>query len=160
MLFLIAIALAITAVVTAPSAVLETNVHIDAKPEAVWEVLTDAEAYQDWNPHIRSMTGHLEEGARITNVMQTPTGGQITFRPRILALTPMQELRWLGRLGIPRVFDGEHYFLLEPAGDGTLFTNGETFRGIALWWMSTEQFRESFEGMNWALKARVEATQP
>jgi hypothetical protein len=36
------------------------------------------------------------------------------FKPTILTVRPKRELRWLGHLFVPGIFDGEHYFLLEP----------------------------------------------
>jgi hypothetical protein len=55
------------------------------------------------------------------------------------------------------VFEGEHYFLLDPTGTGTRLRHGERFHGVALWFMSPERFRADFDRMNAALKARVEA---
>ena len=81
----------------------------------------------------------------------------MTFHPRVLVAEPGQELRWLGRLGVPRLFDGEHYFRLIPEGDGTRLIHGERFRGLLLWVMDVRQFRPSFECANAALKTRAEA---
>ena len=36
------------------------------------------------------------------------------FKPRVLKAEPNRELRWLGHLGIPGLFDGEHIFTIEP----------------------------------------------
>ena len=55
----------------------------------------------------------------------------MTFRPGVLTAIAQQELRWLGRLGFPRLFDGEHYFQLTALSNGdTRFTQGERFSGI------------------------------
>jgi len=37
----------------------------------------------------------------------------MTFRPTILKAEPERELRWLGRLLLPGLFDGEHVFEIE-----------------------------------------------
>ena len=82
------------------------------------------------------------------------------FRPTVLAVQPNRELRWKGKLLVPGLFDGEHYFKLEakPAG-GLTFHQGELFSGILV-----PLFRRSLDGatkqgfvaMNDALKREAE----
>ena len=74
----------------------------------------------------------------------------------MLVAKPNQELRWLGHVGVPRLFDGEHYFLLQPDGGGTRFTQGEVFRGALLWVFNVNGLLPNFEAMNAALKKRAE----
>lgn len=154
-------AAAALALTLAPRGELVTEVFIDAPPRRVWEVLADGREYGSWNPFITSMTGALVEGGRLTNVMRPGGGAAMTFTPKILVARPESELRWLGTLPVPRVFEGEHYFQLEATERGTRLRHGERFRGVALWFMSTERFRADFERMNAALKERAEGrTEP
>ncbi|MEQ1569450.1 MAG: SRPBCC domain-containing protein [Myxococcota bacterium] len=140
----------------APRAALETEVVLDADPERVWSVLTDGERFHEWNPFLRSMRGALVEGGRLENHM-TPAGGSpMTFRPTVLEVVPARRLRWLGRLLVPRLFDGEHSFELQPLADGrTRLVHGERFRGVALWLVDVQKFRADFDAMNQALARRV-----
>lgn len=140
----------------APQREIVTEVDIAAPPDRVWAVLTDAAKYPEWNPFIISMQGDIKEGATLTNRMRPRSGSERTFRPVILRAEPDRELRWLGKLGLPRLFDGEHYFLLNPSPEGTRLVQGERFRGLALWIIDPEQFRADFEAMNQALKDRAE----
>jgi hypothetical protein len=74
-------------------------------------------------------------------------------------LHPERELRWLGHLLLPGVFDGEHYFLLEPIGDnGTRLTQGERFAGIlvGLFGGTLTATGAGFRAMNAALKREAE----
>lgn len=144
------------AFVFAPRATVVTEVDIDATPGEVWSVLGDPESYREWNPFIVSMEGELVEGATLTNTMRPEGGSEMTFRPTVLRAEPEKELRWLGRLFLPRIFDGEHYFLLDERDGGTRLVHGEAFHGVLLWFMDVERFRADFERMNAALKARVE----
>ena len=150
------LAAAALAAALAPRRRLDTSVFIDAPPAAVWAVLADGAGYAAWNPFIRSMTGPLVAGARLTNVMHPAGGRPMTFRPVVLAAEPGRELRWRGRLWVPRLFDGEHHFRLAPEGRGTRLDHGETFRGLLLWFIDTDRFRADFTAMNAALNARVE----
>jgi hypothetical protein len=61
-------------------------------------------------------------------VFQPPGGKPMTFKPTVLAADPARELRWLGRVLMPRLFDGEHGFRLEPTVGGCRLHHGETFR--------------------------------
>lgn len=140
----------------APRNDIRTEVTIAAPPAEVWSVLTDGAAYREWNPFIVDMKGKAAVGERLENTMQPEGGSAMTFRPTVLVADKDKEFRWLGRLFLPRLFDGEHYFLLEETAEGTRLVHGETFRGVLLWTIGTDRFRADFERMNAALKARVE----
>lgn len=140
----------------APRTEIVTEVEIDATPAQVWALLGDPESHGDWNPFIVSMQGELAEGATLTNRLRPKAGREMIFHPTVLRVTPERELRWLGRLFLPRLIDGEHYFLLEPRGDGTRLVHGERFHGVLLWFIDTRPFHADFERMNRALKTRVE----
>ena len=142
--------------IAAPRDGFETGIFIAAEPKRVWSLLVDTEAHSDWNPAMHAVTGSFVEGGRVELVLATPSGGAITFRPKILAARPAAELRWRGRLFVPRLFDGEHYFLLTSENGGTRLVHGEKFRGVALWFMDVRQFIPIFEATNAALKARAE----
>jgi len=140
-----------------PERELHTEIRIDAPPSRVWAVLTDTRAYGEWNPFIVSMTGEIVAGATLENTMRSE-GTDLVFTPTVLAARPDVELRWLGRLFAPRIFDGEHSFVLKADGrGGTHFIQHEHFRGVLLWMIDVEQFRKNFEAMNAALKARAES---
>jgi hypothetical protein len=138
-----------------------TEVEIRASPDQVWRVLTDLPAHAEWNPFIRAISGPLQVGARLSVTVRPPGGNGMTFRPTVRVVSPGRELRWLGRLLVPGVFDGEHYFRLEPAGAaGTRVVHGERFSGWLVFLLRSSLdsgTRAGFEAMNQALKARVES---
>jgi len=139
---------------------IETRIVIDAAPVKVWEVLTATETYPEWNPFVRELRGELVTGSRIFVRIQPPGGSGMTFRPTVLVAEPGRELRWLGRAGIPGLFDGEHSFRLAAQPEGrTLFTHAESFRGILVPFMagSLDATRAGFEAFNRALRDRVQA---
>ena len=70
-----------------------------------------------------------------------------------------RELRWLGRLLGPGIFDGEHSLLIERQEAGrSRFVMSERFTGIlvGLFKGTVDKTAVGFEQMNAALKARVE----
>lgn len=144
------------ALIFAPRNDVRTEVTISAPPAKVWSVLTDAAGYREWNPFLVDMKGKPAVGETLENTMQPEGGSAMTFRPTVLVADEGREFRWLGRLFVPRIFDGEHYFLLEETAEGTRLIHGETFTGVLLWAIDTDRFRADFERMNAALKARAE----
>jgi hypothetical protein len=139
---------------------LRHEVEIDAPPATVWAVLADTGAYDDWNPFVRRLDGELREGAKLEVQIAPPGGRSMTFKPTVLAARPERELRWLGRLLVGGLFDGEHSFELEPLAEGrTRFTQTERFTGILTRPLgkTLRKTQRGFQQMNDALKARVEA---
>jgi hypothetical protein len=85
----------------------------------------------------------------------------MSFRPTVLEAEPEQELRWLGRLLLPGIFDGEHSFRLESAaGAHVRFLQVERFGGllVPLFGKTLERTRRGFDAMNEALKHRAESS--
>ncbi len=100
------------------------------------------------------------KGAQLEVYLQPSGAKGMTFRPKVLKAEPNRELRWLGHFLIPRLFDGEHIFTIEPLEAGRVrFVQRELFTGILvpLFARSLEKdTRRGFEEMNMALKLRAE----
>ena len=138
----------------APQRDIVTQVAIAAPPSRVWAVLTDTAAYPEWNTQT-ALSGELTPGSVIENRVGQGRE-QLVFHPTVLVARPGQELRWRGRVLVPRLFDAEHYFLLRPQGAATILTQGERLRGVALWFLDLAGLAPGFEAVNVALKARAE----
>jgi len=134
-----------------------TEIHINASPAKVWAVLTANEQWAAWNPFITKSSGTIVVSGKITNTMEMKGQKPMTFSPTVLKADEAQELRWLGRLLLPGIFDGEHYFKLEAKDGGTLFTQGEKFTGILVGMLNLEDVKASFGELNQSLKKRAEA---
>lgn len=110
-----------------------SEIIINATPTRVWEILTSFSDYPSWNPFITAISGKPEAGSTLTATICPPEGKAMTMKPRVLRADKNKELRWLGSLGIPYIFDGEHTFTLQDTGDGrTLFRHFENFRGVLI----------------------------
>jgi hypothetical protein len=138
------------------------EIEINASAERVWRILTDFEAYPQWNPFIKEISGELKVGSTL-NVYLQPSGQRgMRFHPVVLAAEPSRELRWLGRLwGMPRLFDGEHSLTIEPTNTNrTRFVQQEVFNGIFVPLLGSTLIgaERSFVDMNKALKARAEGS--
>jgi hypothetical protein len=138
-----------------------TDINIDATSNRVWSHLIEFKQYPQWNPFIKNISGKLTESAQINVTIQPPGGDAMNFEPKLLIVNNGVELRWIGRVLIPGLFDGEHYFKIEEISDGRVrFIQGEKFSGILalLLWGSVEPgTKQGFQAMNKALKDRSEA---
>ena len=124
-------------------------------------MLTDFAAYPEWNPFVRRGEGEVRVGARLHVYIQPSGGKGMSFRPTVLVADPNRELRWLGHLWVPGLFDGEHSFSIEPLSEGRVrFIQRERFGGLLLPFLSKTldgDTRRGFEEMNRALKLRSES---
>ena len=138
---------------------LRTEIEIAASPERVFRVLTDFSAYHEWNPLITSVAGAPSVGAELSVTLSPPESDQTTFRSKVLVYDEPRELRWLGKLWLSALFEGEEFFrCAEAAAGGTRFSHGVNLRGLLLKFMGErlKHVARGFVYMNQALKRRVE----
>jgi len=139
---------------------LRSEIEIRASAEQVWQTLMDFGAHAEWNPFIPEISGTPISGHRLEVLIKPPGTRGMRFRPTVLVAKPPREFRWLGRIGISMLFDGEHTFQILPLTDNkVLFSQEENFTGllVPLLWRSLEtNTRAGFQLMNKALKQRVE----
>lgn len=141
-----------------PSVTIDTTVDIDASRDAVWHVLTDFPRYDEWSPSLR-IAGTPEVGAKLVVHANPPGRRGMTFKPKVLAATPGEELRRLGKLGIHGIAAGEHFFVLTSTDDVTTrLHHGERFSGVlvALPKGGSGNGTGGYEAVSQALKHRVE----
>jgi hypothetical protein len=138
---------------------LRTEIEIAAPAGRVWQILTDFDAYPEWNPFMKSVRGRPERSSKLEVRIEPPGGRAMTFKPTVLEAEPERELRWLGRVLLPGIFDGEHSLRIEPADGRVRFVQSERFNGllVPLFGKTLEQTRQGFVQMNEALKRRAEA---
>jgi hypothetical protein len=139
---------------------IRTEIDIEATPPRLWHALTDFKTFPDWNPFVLAVEGEPKKGARLKVTLRTAGGGDMTFRPRVLAADEGRELRWRGRLLLPGVFDGEHYFEVSELSTGrSRLVHGERFSGLLVPWLQRgleSSTRSGFMAMNRAVKRRLE----
>ncbi len=139
-----------------------TEIDILASAETVWHILTDFNNFPQWNPFIREAHGKVGHREKLKVVIQPVGSGSMTFSPTIIKLEPNRELRWLGRLLVPGLFDGEHSFIIEPIKSNYVrFKQSEKFTGILVPLFASKLdlgTKNGFIEMNNALKKKAEQT--
>jgi hypothetical protein len=139
---------------------LHSDIEIAGTPEQVWAHLTDFGRFPDWNPFIQHAAGDVQQGATIEAHLVLPNGTKMAAKPTLIKVEPNRELRWLGHFLFKGLFDGEHYFEIEPLDNSRIrLRHGEHFRGLLaapLFALIGKNTVAGFEAMNEALKAEVE----
>ena len=85
------------------------EIEVGAPPEVVWEVLTDFDRWQEWNPEVKSMSyeGPLAPGAMfrwkagpgtiVSTVEEVNRPTYIRWRGRTLSISALHEWRFVER---------------------------------------------------------------
>lgn len=102
---------------------------IDASPEVVWGLLTDAEAQVRWNSTVESLQGPIERGQRLA--IRVPVAPGRVFSPTVVELDAPRHMVWQD--GFAPMFRGTRTFTLTPLpGERTRFEMQEVFTGLML----------------------------
>lgn len=129
---------------------------INAPPETIWSILTDASSYPDWDPGTDRVEGTIAPGEKIE--VYAKISPDRTFPVTVTEFEPGRRMTWSS--GMPLgLFKGERTFSLTPRGDATDFSMQEVFTGLLLPIIgrTIPDLGETFEQFADALKARAEA---
>lgn len=90
---------------------------IHAAPDVVWNVLTDAAGYAQWNPEIVAVEGRMAFGERIRARVKVGSGAIRPVPMRVTVFDAPTRMEWTGGLPLG-LFTGRRVFTVTP-GDGT-----------------------------------------
>jgi len=128
---------------------------INATPETIWSIITDAESYPKWEPNVKQIDGTIASGETVTaHVKHTDR----SFPTKVTEFVPNQRMAWSG--GMPfGLFKGVRSFTLTPKGDAVEFTLREEFSGplLALMKGSIPDQTEIFQNFVHGLKQHAES---
>ena len=134
------------------------STNIAASPETIWNLLTDATSYPEWDPGMIRLEGTIAPGQKVT--AYTKLSPNQAFPVTVTNFVPNKTMTWTG--GMPLgLFKGERTFTLEPQADGTTqFTTREQFSGLLLpiFGRTIPDLSESFQNFAAGLKKRAESS--
>ena len=136
-----------------------SEIQINASASVVWDILTDFEKFGEWNPFIKEISGTLKEGSELRIFIEPPNSKGMEFKPTLKKVETEKKIQWLGKVWIPKLFDGEHSWTINQIDDNTvLFIQKERFTGIFIPFFSKllKNTKSGFEMMNQNLKQRAE----
>ena len=137
---------------------LHSEIGIGAPADVVWEVLTDLDGWQRWNPFMKA-SGTLAPDARLAVALSAPGGKAIRVEPTVVSFDEGREFRWRVRqmLGLIRA---EHGFRVVPEDVGRCrFEQFEVFQGLlarAILMRNQAAIETGFQVMNRMLKRESE----
>jgi uncharacterized protein YndB with AHSA1/START domain len=101
------------------------SIDIDAPPERVWGLLTDAADFPRWNSTVTGVDGRIALGERLA--VRVPVSDR-TFKVTVSEFVAPSRMVWSD--GFAPMFRGVRVYTLEPRSEGTRFTMAETFSGL------------------------------
>jgi uncharacterized protein YndB with AHSA1/START domain len=133
----------------------EASSFIEATPDRVWSVLTDAAAWPTWDSGVTKVEGRLALGEKVTVSVEANPGR--AFPVKVVALTAPETMIFLG--GMPAgLFTGRRTYTLAREETGTRFTMREEYTGLlaAMMFKSIPDLEPSFRKFAEGLKHRAE----
>jgi hypothetical protein len=134
----------------------EAEVTIDARPEAIWAILTDGPGYAAWDSGVQRVEGTIAPGETIK--VRSEVSPARAFPVKVTEFVPGERMAWTG--GMPLgLFTGMRTFTLTRVGNGaTRFSMHEEFTGplVPLMWRTMPDLGPSFQQFARGLKARAE----
>jgi hypothetical protein len=135
----------------------DATATINASPDAIWAILTDAPGYQRWDSGVERVEGRIAPGEKIKVVSKANPGR--AFPVRVTEFDQGRRMTWSG--GMPLgLFRGVRTFTLDQGEDGaTRFTMREEYSGplLPLIWRSIPDLGPSFRQFASGLKQRAES---
>lgn len=101
-------------------------IRIDAPPERIWTLLTNAADFPRWNSTVTGIEGKIAAGERIS--IKVPISDRL-FKVKVDTFDPPKTLVWSDGNA---VFRGVRTFTLTPQGGATVFAMEEVFTGFML----------------------------
>jgi hypothetical protein len=137
------------------------EVKLDAPIEKVWQTVIDFEHYSQWNTQLLYLGGKIAPNEKLHLKLAVEGAAPYEFKPTVSQWKEKEVFGWLAITGIPRVFDGEHFFELTDLKNGkTLLVNREEYRGILSLVMQQLPMMklapQGFEKMDMELKNYIE----
>jgi hypothetical protein len=137
-----------------------SEIEINSFPENIWRILIDFAAYDQWNPFINKIIGVPKEGSKIEIYIESRSGKNRKYSPRITKVEEGRELRWFGKSSLPGFLNAEHIFTIEELQPVRVrFIQREVFSGLLtrIFGKGVDtDIRQGFQDMNNALKKRAE----
>ena len=99
---------------------------IQAKPDAIWALLTDAGSYSSWNPGVISIEGTIGLGEEIR--LTSTVNPKRAFKLHVNEFSAPRSMVWAD--GMPLGLFKVRTYTLTPVGDATEFSMEEVFSGL------------------------------
>ncbi|HJP89558.1 MAG TPA: SRPBCC domain-containing protein [Candidatus Limnocylindrales bacterium] len=130
--------------------------RIEAQPERVWSLLTNAAGYGTWNKAVLSIDGQIAPGSTITLV--SIANPKRAFKLMVTAMTPPNLMIWADAMPLG-LFRGVRTFHVDAREGVTHFEMTEVYSGVLapIFTKAIPDLTESFNVFADSLKSAAEA---
>ncbi|MEM9190498.1 MAG: SRPBCC domain-containing protein [Myxococcota bacterium] len=131
------------------------SIAIEAPPDAVFRLLSDADGFARWNSTVESVEGRIAAGETIR--LRAKVAPDRVFKLKVAELEAPRRMVWAD--GFFPMFRGVRTYTLTPEAAGTVFAMVEVFQGLMLPMIagSLPDFGPPFEDFAADLKKAAEA---
>ena len=141
---------------------LHDQTHIEAPAGAVWAVLTDLQAYGQWNPVVTGGQGEFTPGVRLPLALRLPGRASRVMSARVLRVVHSRELDCVVRAGPAGLLDALYQVRVEPSeSSGIDLVQSVTVSGILMpffWLRRRDSIRRALGEFGAALRDQVRQT--
>ena len=142
---------------------IQTEIEIAAPLIKVWNILTDFDNWNEWNPIVNQASGVASLGSKLDITMcgKEGKGGKDgpKYMPIITNLDEPTFFRWRAKMMAGFIFTNDKIFELEESDSGTRLIHKEAFSGILIpmfWSNLNKHVPSMLKSMNEALKVIAE----
>ena len=139
-----------------------TTVHeetvVNAPRRVLWQLLTDFESYEAWNPYITHASGEARHGAQLDLRFHPLHEEPYQAKCDVITVKELRKIYWRCRdHGLPGLLDREHTFRLLPIdGDRVRLVYDGRWEGVLVPLVDLDDRKGGYRRMVRALKERVE----
>ena len=131
----------------------KAEIIIPSSPEVVWQVLTDLEAYSQWNPVFVYKGGEFKQGSKISYQVTETENKSATISAKVKKIVPNKLINQSG--GLWGVITFDHTYTLTKVAQGTKVTIFEEYTGVYVNFWDESQIAKQYKKLALALKTRV-----
>ena len=168
LLFVLGLVLAMLAVLIVVATALDrpaTTVHeetiVNAPRRLVWQLLTDFDGYQSWNPYVTRANGEARTGEQLALRLDPEHEEAQDVVCDVITVKEVRKLYWRCRNhDVPGVLDREHTFRLLPIdADRIRLVYDGRWEGVLVPFVDLDDRKSGYRRMILALKERAETAQ-
>lgn len=139
---------------------IEHRIGVRAPAQIIWEIVSDIEGWNAWNPLYPKAAGVVRMGAQLDLELAIPGQERRQIHPVILDWVPNEQIHWRLKM-MNGLVSNTRYLEIEALTEtGCIFSNGEMFGGFlgpSVAKRMGRPIRQGFRAMGEAVKQRAEA---
>jgi hypothetical protein len=139
---------------------IEHRIGVKASADTIWEIISDLEGWEAWNPLYPKASGVLKIGSQLDLILALPGKPSRPIRPTILDWVPREQIHWKDTAAGGLVNTVRYIEIEALSEEGCVFSNGEIYVGMLAPQVVANRkriVRQGFTAMGEALRDRAEA---